>query len=55
MVMLGVSLAMDGSIEFFSERALLLCLSWVPVHSPSSAAIKSHMSSFLSRSALMRR
>jgi hypothetical protein len=27
MVMLGVSLAMDGSIEFFSERALLLCFS----------------------------
>lgn len=26
MVMLGVSPAMDGSIEFFSERALLLCL-----------------------------
>jgi hypothetical protein len=27
MMMLGVSLAMDGFIEFFSERAILLCLS----------------------------
>jgi len=28
MVMLGVSLAMDGAIEFFSKRAILLCLSF---------------------------
>jgi hypothetical protein len=27
MMLFGVSLAMDGFIEFFSERALLLCLS----------------------------
>jgi hypothetical protein len=27
MMLFGVSLAMDGFIELFSERALLLCLS----------------------------
>lgn len=55
MVMLGVSLAMDGSIESFLSASSCAVSVWAPVHSPSSAAIKSHMSSFLSRSAPMRR
>ena len=55
MVMLGVSLAMDGSIESSLSAPPCSVSAWAPVHSPSSAAIKSHMSSFLSRSAPMRR
>ena len=51
MVMLGVSLAMDGSIESSLSAPSCFVSVWAPVHSPSSAAIKSHMSSFLSRSA----